>query len=149
MAGRPTKYNDKLANRILNLYASGVNLFRIEKQKGSPSRRTVLRWRKQFPAFAIEYDIASECNTDNRMESVIDRIETCTDPKLAKLLDVLFRSTSWYVGKVNRNKYGDKLDITQTVLMDISPALLAATKRMEAVGVGTPQVINAQAKQLS
>lgn len=149
MAGRPTKYNDKLANRILNLYASGMNLFRIEKQKGAPSRRTVLRWRKQFPAFATEYDIASECNTDQRIESVIDRIDRCTDPKLAKLLDILFKSTSWYVGKINRAKYGDKLDITQTVLMDISPALLEATNRMQAVGVGTPQVIEAHAKQLS
>jgi hypothetical protein len=48
--------------------------------------------------------------------------------------------------KLNRQKYGDKLDIQHNVTIDIGPALLDATKRMQSIGVGN--VIDVPVKEL-
>lgn len=135
---RPTIYTQARAKQILDLYAGGDTLADITK-KGLPSRWTVYQWRKDFPEFGKLWDLAVECCSDAKIENVIHRIDTCIDTKQAKLLDVLFKSTSWYVSKINRNKYGDKIDIQHTVTIDLSPALIEATQRMASVGAITPQ----------
>ncbi len=44
------------------------------------------------------------------------------------------------------SRYGDKLDIQHNVTLDITQALLDATKRMKSIGAGA--VIDAPVKQL-
>lgn len=141
MAGRPTKYNEKVAKRILNLYAGGKTMTDIQ-QKGMPSRWSVYKWRAQYPEFGKLWDLAVECCSDAKIESVMHRIDTCIDTRQAKLLDVLFKSTSWYVSKINRSRYGDKIDIDITKTLDISPALAEAIKRMSAIPGNGQKVLN-------
>ena len=148
MAGRPSKYNDVLAMEILKEYASGKTLVEIATANRMPSRWSIYRWRFLYPGFDKEFLKACECHSDAIVEQAFKNVMNA-DAKEAKLVDVQFKSSSWLASKINRAKYGDKLDITQTVLIDISPALLEATNRMQAVGVGAPQVIEAHAKQLS
>ncbi len=50
----------------------------------------------------------------------------------------------WLASKLNRNKYGDKIDVNHNVSIDIAPALLAATERLNTLGI----VIDVPAKQL-
>ena len=133
---RPSKFNQKLANRILELYSSGKSMVYIEKLKGLPSRRTVIRWRKQFPVFAVEYESAIDCYTDTKIETLINKIETCEDSRQAKLLDIEFKSLSWFISKINRLKYGEKLDVQHSITVDIAPALLEANTRIKAITSG-------------
>lgn len=147
MAGRPSKYTEGLATEILRAYSSGEMLITICKPNRMPSRWAVYRWRFAYPEFDKQFLLAAECNADAIVEQAFANVMDA-DAKEAKLVDVQFKSSSWLASKINRSKYGDKLDITQTVLMDISPALLEATNRMQAVGVGTPKLIDVQSKDL-
>ncbi len=51
----------------------------------------------------------------------------------------------WLASKLNRNKYGDKIDIQHNVTMDIAPTLLVAVERLKTLGV---TVIDAPVKEL-
>ncbi len=70
-------------------------------------------------------------------------VDTVQNPQLAK---VRADHRRWLASRLNRSKYGDKLDIQHNVTLDIAPVLLAATKKMKAVGVGN--VIDVSADQL-
>ncbi len=142
---RPTLYNEERAKLILDLYSDGENLQQIEKRRNLPSRRTILRWRTDFPEFGKLYDQALLSYSEAIIEEALQIADTEPDAKKAKnRIDI----RTWIASKYNRSRFGDKLDITQTVLMDISPTLLKATQRMQAVGVGTPKLIDTQAKEL-
>ncbi len=142
---RPSKYNEALGKRILALYASGSTIAEVVSQKGMPDRTTVYRWRTNYPEFGKAYDLAVEAHVEALIDKGMDIVMN-TEPKAAKMAKVQSDFLCWLASKLNRAKYGDKLDITQTVIMDLSPALLEATKRMQSIGVGT--VIDVPSKQL-
>ena len=129
-------YNKKVADKILNSLAGGKTLLEIQK-KGMPSRWTLYRWFVNNPEFEKLFRLAQECNADNKIEAVMHRIETCQDTKQAKLLDVLFKSTSWYVAKIN-SKYKDRVDVSVSHTLDISPALNKALTRLSALSIPAP-----------
>ncbi len=140
MAGRPSKYTEERGEQILSLYAQGKTILQITKLKGMPSRITIYNWRTAYPEFGKAYDLAVECNADYIVEKAYNKVENASSAE-AKLVDVQFKSTSWLASKLNRNKYGDKIDIDITKTLDISPALADAVKRMASVGVGEPQKV--------
>ncbi len=137
---RPSKFNQKLANRILELYSSGKNLLQIEKLKGVPSRRTIIRWRKQFPEFGTDYDIALLAYSEAIVEQCLDIADNEYDPKRAK---VMVDIRTWIASRYNRVRFGDKLDVQHNILVDIAPALLEANARMKAVQ-DNPKMIDVQ-----
>jgi len=126
------KYTDAIAQKILNLLSSGKTLVDIQS-KGLPSRWTIYQWFVDNPEFEKRFRLAQSCSTDIRIEDVLKRIETCTDTKQAKLLDVLFKSTSWYVSKINRAVYGDKIDVSHTHTLDVSKPIQLALQRLSAL----------------
>ncbi len=135
---RPSKYNEALGKRILVLYASGSTIAEVVSQKGMPDRTTVYRWRTNYPEFGKAYDLAVEAH----VEALIDKGMTIvmnTEPKAAKMAKVQSDFLCWLASKLNRAKYGDKIDIQHSVVVDIAPALLEATKRMREVGLNAPQ----------
>jgi hypothetical protein len=138
---RPTKYNPKLANRILDLYSSGKTLQTIEKQKGIPSRRTIATWRTQYPEFGKLYDTALLAYSECIIEEALQIADTETDAKKAKnRIDI----RTWIASKYNRPRFGDKLDIQHNVTLDISDTLLEATQRMQSIGTGIPPLLEAK-----
>ncbi len=52
----------------------------------------------------------------------------------------------WLASRLNRQKYGDKVEVNSNHTLDIGPALALAVKRMKAIGTG--DVVDAPAKQL-
>ena len=147
MAGRPTKYKVDLGNRILKHYAEGKTILSITKIKGMPSRNTIYLWRTDYPEFGKAYIVACECNADSVVESRYEALINA-DVSEAKLASEQWKAGTWLASKINRSKYGDKLDITQTVVIDLSPALIEATQRMSSVGALTPKLIEAQPQEL-
>lgn len=126
----PTKYNKDIAKKILDLYSSGKNLDHIEAKNGYPSRRTIYTWRIDHPDFGALYDIALLSYSEALIEQALDIADTETDAKKAKnRIDI----RTWIASKYNRARFGDKIEIEQTIKLDISKPLELAMARMNAV----------------
>ncbi len=137
---RPSTYTDKIATRILRLYASGKTLQTIEKEKGVPTRYTIIKWRKQYPEFGRLYDIALLSYSEAIIEEALQIADTEDDAKKAKnRIDI----RTWIASKYNRARFGDKIDIDIKATVDISPALALAVERMRAIGTGQDKLIEA------
>ncbi len=145
------KYNNKydavVAKQILDYYSTGMTFNEISKIKGMPTRWTVYRWRLAYPDFDRLFTKAIECQSDAMIEAVLTKIKTCEDTKRGKLLDVEFKATSWYVSKTNKAKFGDSLQVTQNVKIDISPLLKRAMDRLKTVDTST--LIDVDAKEIT
>lgn len=126
----PTKYNKEIADVILDLYSSGHTLQQIEQVAGLPSRRTIATWRVKYPEFGELYDTALLSYSECIIEEAIRIADTENDAKKAKnRIDI----RTWVASKYNRARFGDKIEIEQTVKLDISAPLALAMKRMNAV----------------
>ncbi len=140
---RPSKYSELIAGKILSRYADGEALSKICKDKNMPKRNTVYRWRRSYPEFGEAYQMAIEEHTDALVDQAGEIVDTEQNPQLGK---VRADHRRWLASKLNRSKYGDKLDIQHNVTIDIAPALLAANKRLQSMGVGN--LIDASVEQL-
>ncbi len=137
---RPSKYTELIAGKILSRFANGETLSKICEGKNMPERNTVYRWRRSYPEFGEAYEIAIEEHTDALIDEAGQIVDTELNPQRAK---VRADHRRWLASRLNRNKYGDKIDVNHNVSIDIAPLLLAANKRLAAIGVidglATPQ----------
>ncbi len=145
---RHIQYNEKIADEIIRRYASGDTIEKIIKPPTMPTRITVWRWRESHPTFGSAYDLARAAHASALVDKAMYLVMNA-DIKGAKLADVQQRFLTWCASKLHRDMWGDKVQLEVNITVDISPTLLEATNRMRAVGVGAPQVIEANAKQLS
>ncbi len=132
---RPSKYSEKIAEKILSRYADGETLSKICNCKNMPRRNTVYRWRQSYPEFGEAYLLAEAEHTDALIDEAGEIVDREVNPQLAK---VRADHRKWLASRLNRSKYGDKLEVNHQHTIDIAPALALAVKRMEAIGVGTP-----------
>ncbi|MHC4268889.1 MAG: helix-turn-helix domain-containing protein [Planctomycetota bacterium] len=139
---RPSKYNQSLGEKILSRYADGETLTQICKDDDMPKRNTVYRWRSDYPKFGEAYLLAQEQHVDALVDEAGHIVDTEQNPKLAKSRAEHRR---WLASRLNRQKYGDKLEVSHSVSIDIAPALQAAMKRMELL---KPPVLDVPVKQL-
>ncbi len=102
-----------------------------------PKRNTVYRWRQSYPEFGEKYLLAEAEHTDALIDEAGQIVDTELNPQLAK---VRADHRKWLASRLNRQKYGDKLELNHKHTIDIGPALLEATKRMKSIGVGTPEM---------
>ena len=102
-----------------------------------PKRNTVYRWRLSYPEFGEAYTLAQEEHVDALVDEAGEIVDTKLNPQRAK---VRADQRRWLASRLNRQKYGDKLDIQHNHTLDISQALALAAKRMESIGVGTPEM---------
>ncbi len=140
---RPSKYSESIAEKILSRYADGETLSTICKDKNMPKRNTVYRWRQSYPEFGEAYEMAIEEHTDALIDQAGEIVDREVNPQLAK---VRADHRKWLASRLNRSKYGDKLEVNHNHTIDIAQALLDATKRMKSIGVG--DVIDVPIEQL-
>lgn len=94
------------------------------------------RWRQSYPEFGEAYLQAQEEHVDALVDQAGEIVDTEQNPQLGKLKADHRR---WLASRLNRQKYGDKLDVQHNHTLDISPALALAAKRMKSIGVGSPE----------
>ncbi len=135
---RPSKYKRSLVEEILLRYADGENLTKICKDKHMPKRTTIYRWRKDYTEFGEAYLLAQEEHVDAVVDEAREIVDTEPDPQRARVR-VDYRK--WLASRLNRDKYGDKLDVRHNHTLDITPMLLAATKRMNSIDL-SGEVVN-------
>ncbi len=129
---RPSKYKQSLIEEILLRYADGESLSKICKDKHMPKRNTIYRWRSDHPEFGDAYLLAQEQHSDALIDEAGEIVDSEPDPQRARVR-VDYRK--WLASRLNRDKYGDKLDVRHNHVLDISPMLLEATKRMNSIGI--------------
>ncbi len=140
---RPSKYTELIAEEILSRYADGETLSKICKDDDMPKRNTVYRWRLSYPDFGKAYLDALEQHIDALVDEAGQIVDTELNPQRAK---VRADHRRWLASRLNRNKYGDKIELNHKHTIDIAPILLEAEKRMRSIGTGN--VIDAPVKQL-
>ncbi len=141
---RPSKYNQSLGEEILSRYSNGETLTKISMDKHMPKRNTIYRWRSDYPEFGESYLLALAQHADALVDMAWDAVMSA-DSKTARLADVQQRFLTWNASKLNRAMYGDKLEVSHNVTLDLAPALAEAMKRMAAV---TPPALDVPVKQL-
>ena len=133
---RPSKYSEKIAEEILSRYANGETLSKICKDKHIPERHTVYRWRSGYPDFGEAYILAQEEHVDALVDEAGEIVDTEQNPQLGKLKADHRR---WLASRLNRQKYGDKLDVQHNHTLDVSPIISKALERLSNIDVGLPQ----------
>lgn len=70
--GRPTKYSERIANKIFAGLASGKSLLTVYRDPGMPSTVTVFKWLGERQEFLNKYSVARECLADVYFEQITD-----------------------------------------------------------------------------
>lgn len=110
MAGRPSKYSEALAEKILNGLMEGNSLRKLCEREDMPHRSTVVRWMAADEAFAAKCAHARELQADLMDDMIIDTAEACT-PENAAAARVKISAYQWRASKLAPKRYGDKLAI--------------------------------------
>lgn len=127
--GRPTDYNEQVADIICERLADGESLRAICQDEDMPSKATVFRWLGKHKEFQDQYARARE----EQAESFADEMVAISDEKETKVVIasedeqvVVFDSTAvarnrlridarkWVASKLKPKKYGDRVDSTVT-----------------------------------
>ena len=120
--GRPTKYSDKLAEKIFTLMGEGKSLRTICAREDMPNAETVFRWLRKDALFSEQYARACENRTEAQLELLNELGDTAielsqdTGEKRAGAVVQAVRlkadNLKWVMSKMKPKKYGDKLDMT-------------------------------------
>ncbi len=129
---RPSKYKQSLIEEILLRYSNGESLTKICKDKHMPKRNTIYRWRLHYPEFGDAYLLAQEQHVDAVIDEAGIIVDSEPDPQRARVR-VDYRK--WLASRLNRDKYGDRLEVQHKHALDITPILLEAEERMKNIDV--------------
>jgi hypothetical protein len=108
-AGRPTDYNQEIAEIILEKLADGKPMKVICKEEDMPCYMSVLRWQKRHPEFS---DLVARAKIDGTHALADECIEIADDKTLDPAdkrvrVDTRIR----LIGKWNATIYGDKVAV--------------------------------------
>lgn len=70
--GRPSEYNQELADRICAELAQGYSLRTVCAADDMPSVKTIFNWFRTYPDFLQQYTRAKEESADAMADEVID-----------------------------------------------------------------------------
>lgn len=110
-AGRPTKFSEELADRIVNELVEGKSLRTICDADDMPDRGTIVRWVVAHEDFAAKYARARETQADLMDDLILDVANACTSDTAAADR-VKLSAYQWRAAKLAPKKYGDKLDLS-------------------------------------
>jgi hypothetical protein len=103
--GRPSRYNEKLAETICERIAEGESLRRICEDPGLPNRSTVHEWLRREPVFSDQYARARELQADHYADEIIEIADTEPNPQRAR---VRIDARKWTAAKLRPKKYGNR-----------------------------------------
>jgi hypothetical protein len=123
--GRPSKYNQPLADEICSLLAQGKSVRTVCKAEDMPSMQTVFTWLRTRPEFLEQYTRAKVESADAMAEEVLDIADDDTydnledrdgglrpNPVKVNRDRLRIETRKWLMAKMKPKKYGDKVDLT-------------------------------------
>ncbi len=124
--GRPSDYNEAIAELICERLADGESLRTICESEDFPSKATVFNWLARFPEFVDQYAHAREQQAELYANEIIDiadeepkhfvpdpdggeseRIDSAGVARNRLRVD----ARKWVASKLLPKKYGDKLEL--------------------------------------
>ena len=114
--GRPTLFNQELAERIAERLANGEPLRKICQDEDMPNYMTVLRWQERHPDFGLLSARAKQDGTHALADECLSIADNPTlDPADKRVrIDTRIR----LIGKWNAKSYGDRLAVGGSADMD-------------------------------
>lgn len=109
-AGRPTIYNEELAQKILQRLKQGESARSIARDPDMPHQSTIFDWAIFHPIFSVQYNEAKDVGLEVRAEEIEEIANTMPDIQRAKLVTDVMR---WNMSKLKPKRFGDRLDIDQ------------------------------------
>lgn len=146
--GRPSTYTKEIADEIIDRLSLGEPLRQICRDEHMPSPSTVVDWnihnQSGFSArYAQARDMCLECWAEEIIEIGDDGSNDWMDRETAKgrMIRVQDQETQqrsrlrcdnrkWILSKLMPHKYGDKLEVSGTITVELAPAIEAARKRL-------------------
>jgi hypothetical protein len=124
--GRPTSYNDKIAEKICSLIAEGNSLRSICKRNEMPDKATIIRWLGVHLEFSDQYAHAREAQADKLFEECLEIADDTSGDFIEKKNDdgstfwaidhehiqrskLRIDTRKWMAGKLAPKKYGEKV----------------------------------------
>lgn len=107
--GRPSTYNDEIADRICAELAMRRSLKSIcEREDWAPSESCVYNWLNQNPAFVEKYTRAR----DYQIEAYVDEMVEIADDDSAdpNSRRVRVDTRKWIASKLKPKKYGERIE---------------------------------------
>jgi hypothetical protein len=120
MIGRPSIYSEELADRICQGLMNGESLIKVCLAKGMPDRVTVIRWIGRDLAFATRIAHAREAQADYMDDLILDTAAMATSEN-ANAIKVKIDAYKWRASKLAPKKYGDKMDVGFTGVIQTMP----------------------------
>lgn len=128
--GRPSKYTNKLADKICQMIAQGQSVRSICAKKDMISMQTFFRWLRENDKFREQYARACEERLYMHTEEILEIADDARNDYMEKLDDsgnllgytlngehvqrsrLRIDTRKWLMAKQNPKVYGDKLDMT-------------------------------------
>jgi hypothetical protein len=115
--GRPTAYNDEIAEKICEHLAAGWSLVRTCQQEGYPNASTVFTWQQKHPEFREKYEDAQQRRTEFLSEQLTDIADETTGDVQRDKLRVDTRK--WVLARMNPKRWGDRVETNHTGSVEI------------------------------
>jgi hypothetical protein len=103
--GRPSKYTEELADRIMQYLLDGEGIRFIEQQPGMPSGVTIMRWVRDNEPFRRLYEEVRQLQLDLMAQDILEIADNAglNVPGARLRTDV----RKWLLSKLVRHTYGD------------------------------------------
>ncbi len=112
MTGRPSIYNEELAEEICKRISQGESVLSICEDEGMPVAKTIYNWLldKDKESFLHKYNNARAIQA----ELMFDELLKIADKSDGEIMRDRLRvdTRKWYLSKVLPKKFGEKVDVT-------------------------------------
>lgn len=123
-----TIYTPQIGQEVARLYAGGYSMQDIsELGAWVPAPTTIVLWKNTHPEFAKLMQKAEEARADALIEQTLSIADNTFDPALA---NVRIKTRQYIASKLNRNKYGEKVEVNHTLSLDMGALLAEAEARL-------------------
>ena len=110
--GRPTTYNRKIADCILDRIVQGESVRGICRDDDMPNAGTVFRWLARHEEFSQQYARAKEESAEadqDRLDEIAEKVlDGELEPQAARVAADIIK---WSASKKRPKKYGDRLAV--------------------------------------
>jgi hypothetical protein len=122
--GRPSSYNEGIADRICTYISEGGSLTAFCLQDGVPRKATIMRWLRENALFRDCYARAREDQAEVYADSIAAIADGEGDPNDKR---VRIDARKWLASKLAPKKYGDRVlhDATEEAATALSQLELA------------------------
>ena len=107
--GRPSSYNDEIADKICVRLSEGESVRSIAQDPNMPAMSTIFKWKVDNKIFSEQYDEARRCQAEKLFDELINIADTGEDVQRDRLR---VDTRKWFLSKVAPKVYGEKLDLT-------------------------------------